>query len=188
MNHPASKNRKVREAMPNLLTAEPNPELVSTKAATHEETSGPLDAPDSPGAPAPPVMLTPPPVMLTPRIAWGRLCAATGGGIGMRTFYQWIAKEEISSVRMGRNVLIPAEALDNLIKLIKQCLAGLLLTPRLALRRLCARTGCVVPLGSLYLWIAAGKIDSVRAGGRIFIPVEAVDDLIEQCLRGEQLY
>jgi len=106
----------------------------------------------------------------------------------MRTFYQWIAKEEIDSVRMGRNILIPSEALDDLIKLIKQCLAGLMLTPRLALRRLCRGTGCRVCIETFYLWIKASKIDSVRVGGRIFIPVEAVDDLIESCLRGERLY
>ena len=154
--------------------------FVSMKAATHEETRGPLDPPGSPGAPAPPLMLT-------PRIAWRRFCAATGGGIGMRTFYQWIAKEEIYSARTGRTILIPAEALDNLINLMKQCLAGGMLTPRHALLRLCKGTGCRVCMVTFYLWIAADKIPSFRVGGRIFIPVAAVDYLIEKCLNGEGL-
>ena len=68
MNHPVNKRRKVREAMPNLLIGEPDLGFVSMKAATHEATHGPLVPPGSPGAPAPPVMLTPLPVMLTPRI------------------------------------------------------------------------------------------------------------------------
>jgi excisionase family DNA binding protein len=181
MNHPDKKSRKVRGAKPSILIGEPNRGHLSTKAAGNEVRAVPLDPSDSPGKPAPPLMLT-------PRIAWRRLCAATGAGIAMRTFYLWIATGKIDSVRMGRNTLIPAEALDNLINLINQCLAGLMLTPRLALRRLCAGTGCEIGIETLYLWIATGKIDSVRTGRNILIPVEALDNLIERCLRGERLY
>ena len=177
MNHPVNKRRKAREAMPNLSIGEPDLGFLSMKAARNEET---LDPNGSPGPPASPLMLT-------PRIAWQRFCAATGSRVGMRTFYQWIAKEEIYSVRTGRKLLIPAEALDNLINLMKQCLAGGMLTPRLALARLCKGTCCRVGMITFYLWIAAYKIRTFRVGGRIFIPVAEVDDLIEKCLRGEGL-
>src|SRR5260370_33566392 len=62
-----------------------------------------------------------------------------------------------------------------------------MLTPKIATRRLRAGTGCEVAPGSIYVWIAAGKIDSIRVGGRIFIPVDALDNLIEQCLAGKRL-
>ncbi len=181
MKHPDKKSRKVREPRPSLLTGKPDPEHLSTKAAGNEVKAvvpDPLDMS---------VMQAAPPAMLTPRIAWRRLCAATGAGIAMRTFYLWIATGKIDSVRMGRNTLIPAEALDNLINLINQCLAGLMLTPRLALRRLCAGTGCEIGIETLYLWIATCKIDSIRTGRNILIPVEAVDNLIKLCLAGERL-
>jgi excisionase family DNA binding protein len=178
MNHPVNKRGKAREAMPNLLIGEPDLGFLSMKAAAHEET---LDPRGSAGPPASPLMLT-------PRIAWRRFCAATGGRVGMRTFYQWIGNEEIYSVRTGRKLLIPAEALDNLINLMKQCLAGGMLTPRLALARLCKGTCCRVCMQTFYMWIAAYKIRSFRVGGRIFIPVTEVDELIEKCLAGDRLY
>lgn len=64
----------------------------------------------------------------------------------------------------------------------------LMLRPRIALRRLCRGTGCEVGLSTLYLWIATGKIDSVRVGDRIFIPAQVVDNLIERCLMGDRMY
>ena len=63
-----------------------------------------------------------------------------------------------------------------------------MLTTRIALQRLCAGTGCRVGIETLYCWIAARKINSVRVGRRIFIPVEALDNLVEKCLAGKRLY
>ena len=57
-----------------------------------------------------------------------------------------------------------------------------MLTPRVALLRLRAGTGCPIARETLYLWLKEGKIYAVRMGGRIYIPVEALDDFIRDWL------
>jgi hypothetical protein len=63
----------------------------------------------------------------------------------------------------------------------------LMLTPTLAWRRLCARTGGGVTIQCFYRWIGNGSLYSVRLGKRIFVPIDKVDALIENCLAGEDL-
>jgi len=70
---------------------------------------------------------------------------------------------------------------------VVQAAPPLMLRLRIALRRLCRGTGCEISIQTLYLWIAMGKIDSVRVGGRIFIPAQTVDNLIETCLQGDRI-
>ena len=61
----------------------------------------------------------------------------------------------------------------------------LMVTPTAAWRRLCARTGCGVTLQSFYRWIRNGSVHSVRLGGRIFVPLEGVNEIIRRCLAGD---
>ena len=56
-----------------------------------------------------------------------------------------------------------------------------------AWRRLCASTGCEVTMRTFYNWISNGRLYSVRMGRQIFVPVSALETLIENCLRGENL-
>jgi len=60
-------------------------------------------------------------------------------------------------------------------------------SPRQAWRRLQASTGCEIAIGSFYRWIRSGRLYTVRLGGKIFVPVSALESLIENCLRGESL-
>lgn len=59
-----------------------------------------------------------------------------------------------------------------------------MLTPRAALPRLRAGTGCPIARRTLYLWLKEEKIYAVRMGRRIYIPIEALDNLIKDCLAG----
>lgn len=61
-----------------------------------------------------------------------------------------------------------------------------MLSPAAAWRSLCARTGGLVALVTFYRWVRCGKVYSIRLGKRIFIPREALDDLIKNCLNGER--
>ena len=63
----------------------------------------------------------------------------------------------------------------------------LMLTPTVAWRRLCARTGGSITIQTFYRWIGNGSVYSVRMGKRIFVPVDNVEKLIETCLAGEDL-
>jgi len=62
-----------------------------------------------------------------------------------------------------------------------------MVSPQHAWRRLCASTGCEVTLRTFYNWIGDGRLYTVRMGRRIFVPVSALEMLIENCLRGESL-
>jgi hypothetical protein len=57
-------------------------------------------------------------------------------------------------------------------------------TPKAALPLLRAGTGCPIARETLYLWIKMEKVYAVRMGRRIYIPAEALDDLIARCLAG----
>jgi excisionase family DNA binding protein len=61
------------------------------------------------------------PLMLTPTAAWRTLCARTGGGIALGSFYRWIRDGRIFSIRMGRKILVPVETMD---EVIEKCLSG----------------------------------------------------------------
>jgi hypothetical protein len=115
MKHPDKQSRKVRKAKPNLFVDKTNQVLRAMKAAGDEVKAvvpEPLDMS---------VMRPTPPAMLTPRQALRRFYAGTGFEIARETLYLWIKTEKLYSVRMGRRIFIPVEALDNLVK---QCLAG----------------------------------------------------------------
>jgi len=61
------------------------------------------------------------PTMLNPTAAWRLLCARTGGGIALGTFYRWIRDGRVVSIRMGRKILVPVAMMD---QLIEKCLNG----------------------------------------------------------------
>jgi|SRR5579859_413750 len=63
----------------------------------------------------------------------------------------------------------------------------LMLTPTMAWRKLCAKTGGSVTIQTFYRWIGNGSVYSVRMGKRIFVPIDNVEKLIETCLAGEDL-
>jgi hypothetical protein len=114
MNHRDKQSRKVRKAKPNLFVDKLNQVLGAMKAANEVKAVVPEPLDMS-------VMRAAPLVMLTPRIALRRFYAGTGFEIARETLYLWIKTEKLYSVRMGRRIFIPVEALDNLVK---QCLAG----------------------------------------------------------------
>ena len=62
-----------------------------------------------------------------------------------------------------------------------------MVTPRNAWRRLCGHTGCEVDIRTFYRWIGNGRLYTVRLGRSIFVPLSALETLIENCLRGESL-
>lgn len=62
-----------------------------------------------------------------------------------------------------------------------------LLSPSNAWRILCTRTGGHVSRSTFYRWLDSGKIRSVRLGARMYIPWQALQDLIDRCLDGEPL-
>ena len=56
------------------------------------------------------------PKMLVPRIAWVRFYQRTGMSVDRATFYNWLASGKIYSVRVGRSIFIPVQALEEFIK------------------------------------------------------------------------
>jgi hypothetical protein len=61
------------------------------------------------------------PLMLSVRQAWQRLCAQTGAGVELSTFYRWIGNLSVCSVRMGNKIFIPITEVD---RVAQQCLRG----------------------------------------------------------------
>ncbi len=53
--------------------------------------------------------------------------------------------------------------------------------PQTALRILCHRTGGTISRSTFYRWLSSGKIPSIRLGTRIFIPWQAIEELIRKC-------
>jgi hypothetical protein len=62
-----------------------------------------------------------------------------------------------------------------------------MLHPRSAWRRLCADTGGHITIGTFYRWIRIGRLYTVRLGGKVFVPLSALETLIDHCMRGESL-
>lgn len=115
MNHHTERIRSVHETRAEPLTAGPDVKvrLTETNARAAERISrGPADK--SRQAPATPLMLT-------PTVAWRRLCAKTGGGVTIQTFYRWLGNGSIYSVRLGKRIFVPIDKVDDLIE---NCLAG----------------------------------------------------------------
>jgi len=104
-----------RATMPDYTIALPRVKVPITDAMAEEPrgiSNGPADK----------LRQTPAtPLMLTPTLAWRRLCAKTGGGVTIQTFYRWIGNGSLYSVRMGRKIFVPADKVDILIE---HCLAG----------------------------------------------------------------
>lgn len=61
------------------------------------------------------------PLMMNPTAAWRMLCAKTGGGIALGTFYRWIRDGRVCAIRMGGKILVPAQILE---VVIEKCLKG----------------------------------------------------------------
>jgi hypothetical protein len=56
------------------------------------------------------------PQMMNPTAAWRVLCAKTGGGISLGTFYRWIRDGRIYTIRMGKKkIMVPNHMLDLVI-------------------------------------------------------------------------
>ncbi len=115
MNRSPKKNRRVRTRRPKPLNAKPGRKRLLAKAVPDAAQVVSHGLPDkSHRAPATPLMVT-------PIQAWHTLCARTGGGVNLHSFYRWIEQGRVYSVRMGRRIFVPIEALDDLIK---RCLMG----------------------------------------------------------------
>jgi excisionase family DNA binding protein len=92
-------------------------------------------------------------------------------------------------VRLTKTIPCTAQSVPNdpSNRLNRAPATPLMLTPTVAWRRLCARTGSGVTRQTFYRWIRNGSLYSVRMGKRIFVPIERLDDLIKKCLTGEKL-
>ena len=60
-----------------------------------------------------------------------------------------------------------------------------LLSPPNAWRILHRRTGGHVSRSTFYRWLESGKVYSLRMGSRIYIPWQALQEIIEKCFQGE---
>lgn len=64
----------------------------------------------------------------------------------------------------------------------------LMMKPTAAWRLLCAKTGGSISLGTFYRWIRDGRVCTIRMGKRIMVPVQMLNQVIEKCLNGEDLF
>lgn len=62
-----------------------------------------------------------------------------------------------------------------------------LLSPPSAWRILRRRTGGHVSRSTFYRWLGSGKVYTVRFGSRLYVPWQALQDLISRCLDGTPL-
>ena len=60
-----------------------------------------------------------------------------------------------------------------------------LLSPSNAWRILRRRTGGHVSRSTFYRWLESGKVYSLRMGSRIYVPWQALQEVINRCLSGE---
>jgi excisionase family DNA binding protein len=60
-----------------------------------------------------------------------------------------------------------------------------LLSPPNAWRILHRRTGGHVSRSTFYRWLESGKVYSLRMGSRMYIPWQALQEIIQKCLHGE---
>jgi hypothetical protein len=62
-----------------------------------------------------------------------------------------------------------------------------LISPPIAWRILHRRTGGHVSRSTFYRWLESGKVYSLRIGSRMYIPWQALQDVIVRCLNGDPL-
>lgn len=62
-----------------------------------------------------------------------------------------------------------------------------MLSPRAAWRILRQQTGADMCVGTIYRWLASGRLFSIRLGYRIYIPRPALEEVIRKCLAGERI-
>jgi len=62
---------------------------------------------------------------------------------------------------------------------------GPLLSPPNAWRILCRRTGGHISRSTFYRWLDSGKVYSLRMGSRMYVPWQALQDVIGRCLNGD---
>jgi|GEM_PF-2213505 len=60
-----------------------------------------------------------------------------------------------------------------------------LLPPTAAWRILRKRTGGHVSRSTFYRWLESGKVFSLRMGSRMYVPWQALQEVIGRCLSGE---
>lgn len=60
-----------------------------------------------------------------------------------------------------------------------------LLPPTAAWRILRRRTGGHVSRSTFYRWLDSGKVFSLRIGSRMYVPWQALQEVIGRCLSGE---
>ena len=60
-----------------------------------------------------------------------------------------------------------------------------LLSPTNAWRILRRRTGGHISRSTFYRWLDSGKVYSLRMGSRLYVPWQALQDVIDRCLSGE---
>lgn len=60
-----------------------------------------------------------------------------------------------------------------------------LLPPTAAWRILRRRTGGHVSRSTFYRWLESGKVFSLRMGSRMYVPWQALQEVIGRCLSGE---
>jgi hypothetical protein len=56
------------------------------------------------------------PLMMNPTAAWRMICARTGAGIALGSFYRWIRDGRVCAIRMGAKILVPVSVVDHLIE------------------------------------------------------------------------
>ena len=62
---------------------------------------------------------------------------------------------------------------------------GQLLSPPSAWRILRRKTGGHVSRSTFYRWLDSGRVYSLRFGSRIYVPWQALQEVIRRCLSGE---
>lgn len=60
-----------------------------------------------------------------------------------------------------------------------------LLPPTTAWRILRSRTGGHISRSTFYRWLDSGKVYSLRMGSRMYVPWQALQEVIGRCLSGE---
>ena len=60
-----------------------------------------------------------------------------------------------------------------------------LLSPTKAWRILRRRTGGHISRSTFYRWLDSGKVYSLRIGSRMYVPWQALQEVIGRCLSGE---
>jgi hypothetical protein len=60
-----------------------------------------------------------------------------------------------------------------------------LLSPPSAWRILRKRTGGHISRSTFYRWLESGKVYSLRMGSRMYVPWQALQEVIGRCLNGE---